>query len=161
MSRFEVEIVATPIDIARAMRAVGDDAHGAIDLFVGTVRNEHLGRAVTGISYDVHKTLAEKALADICHEAVSTWPEARCYVAHSCGDLKVGEASIVIAVSTPHRAESFEVCRYIIEEIKRRAPIWKQEHYTDGLGEWLPGHSLRMESDMSQTCCGACGGGRR
>jgi len=79
------------------------------------------------------------------------------FVSHFYGVLDVGGVSIVIAVSSPHRAESFEACRYVIEEIKKRAPVWKQEHYFEGKSDWLPGHSLNSEAEESLVCCGRCG----
>lgn len=139
-----------------AVQSVTDPAHGAIDTFIGTVRNTHEGKSVTGITYDVHKILAEKTFHDICDEAQGMWPDTRYHVAHYQGVLDVSGISIVIAVSSPHRAESFEACRYVIEEIKKRAPVWKKEHYVDGMSDWLPGHSLNDEARHSMTCCGHC-----
>jgi len=137
-----VEILDTPLSVEKASAFVSDPAHGAIDIFVGAVRNHHQGQDVTGITYDVHKTLAEQVLRTICAEAAGLWPDTRYYVAHYQGDLAIGGVSVLIAVSSSHRAESFDACRYVIEEIKKRAPVWKQEHYPDGKSEWLPGHSL-------------------
>lgn len=145
------------IDILSIIQNVQNDDHGAIDVFIGTVRNHHNGKSVSGITYDAHKSLAEKAFGEICAEAAGIWPGTIYHVAHFKGELPVGGVSIVIAVGSAHRAESFEACRYVIEEIKRRAPIWKQEHYLDGRSEWLPGHSLREEAKYSQVCCGKCG----
>lgn len=145
-----------PLSLEAAVQNVTDPAHGAIDTFIGTVRNTHEGKSVTGITYDVHKGLAEKVFYDICAEAQGVWPNTRYYVAHYQGILDVGGTSIVIAVSSPHRAESFEACRYIIEEIKKRAPVWKKEHYVDGMSDWLTGHSLNDEAEHSMTCCGQC-----
>ena len=152
-------IVSTKsLSLETAVQSVTDPAHGAIDTFIGTVRNTHAGKSVTGITYDVHKDLAEKAFHDICAEAQGLWPETHYYVAHYQGVLDIGGISIVIAVSAPHRAESFEACRYIIEEIKKRAPVWKKEHYTDSMSDWLPGHSLNDEAQHAVTCCGHCQG---
>lgn len=136
----------TPLNLQEAVNCVCDPRHGAIDTFIGTVRNTHEGKAVTGITYDVHKALAEKTLRDICSEAQELWPGTQYYVAHYHGTLDVGGISVVIAVSSPHRAESFDACRYVIEEIKKRAPVWKKEHYVDGISDWLPGHSLKEAS---------------
>lgn len=151
-------VTTQAIDTAAAIAAVQRDDHGAIDMFIGTVRNHHKGRAVTGITYDAHEKLAEKVFHDICEEATGLWPDTHYAVMHYKGVLPVGGASIAIAVSSAHRAESFEACRYVIEEIKKRAPIWKQEHYTDGKSEWLPGHSLKDDARASTTCCGKCCG---
>ncbi len=142
MGRITVAVTEEQPDINTALAAVTDPGHGAIDSFIGTVRNHHAGQAVTGITYDVHVALAKKCFHDIGLAAQNDWPESHIYIAHMKGDLPVGGVSIIIAVSTPHRAESFAACRFIIEEIKKRAPIWKQEHYETGKSQWLPGHSL-------------------
>ncbi len=146
-----------PLDVKKACNAVADPANGAIDIFVGTVRNSHQGQAVTGITYDVHETLAVAAFRDICREAQTLWPQTRYYVAHYQGYLDVGGISVLIAISSPHRAESFDACRHVIEEIKKRAPVWKKEHYVDGESAWLPGHSLVAAALEEETvCCGKC-----
>lgn len=152
-------IVTTKIlDVAEAVQHVCNPSYGAIDTFIGTVRNNHQGKEVTGLTYDAHKELAEKAFQEICLEAQGLWPETQYYVAHYQGELEVGGISIIIAVGSPHRAESFEACRYVIEEIKKRSPIWKKEHYIDGKSDWLPGHSLIAEAESSLSCCGHCDG---
>ena len=152
----QVFVSADPLSLETAVQSVIDPAHGAIDTFIGTVRNMHEGKSVTGITYDVHEVLAEKTFHEICEEAQGLWPDTRYYIAHYQGVLDVRGISIIIAVSSPHRAESFEACRYVIEEIKKRAPVWKKEHYVDGMSDWLPGHSLFEEAENSMTCCGHC-----
>lgn len=152
----QVFVSADSLSLETAMQSVVDPAHGAIDTFIGTVRNMHDGKSVTGITYDVHEALAEKVFHEICEEAQGLWPDTRYYVAHYQGTLDVSGISIIIAVSSPHRAESFEACRYVIEEIKKRAPVWKKEHYVDGMSDWLPGHSLSEEAENSMICCGHC-----
>ncbi|MFK7824449.1 MAG: molybdenum cofactor biosynthesis protein MoaE [Oligoflexales bacterium] len=120
-----------------------EDLHGAEAWFFGRVRKINHGRIVKSLSYDIHMQLADKVLAEICQEAMSNWEgSAKTWVIHSYGDLKVGDLSVIIKASCPHRDESFKLCRYIIEELKKRAPIWKKEYYTDGESEWLKGHAL-------------------
>lgn len=153
-------VTSEEIDIADAISRVKSADHGAIDLFIGTVRNNHNGKAVTGITYDAHEKLAEKTFRDICQAALGLWPGTRYAVIHYKGILPVGGTSIVIAVSAAHRIESFDACRYVIEEIKTQAPIWKQEHYQDGQSDWLPGHSLRPVAEHATTCCQKCCGGK-
>lgn len=156
-----VRVTTDEISLEDALARVRSPDHGAIDLFVGVVRNNHNGKEVSGITYDAHEKLAEKCFAGICREATGLWPDTRYAVLHYKGELPVGGTSIVIAVSSPHRAESFEACRYIIEEIKVRAPIWKREHYLEGKSEWLPGHSLRHDAEYAvEPCCGKCCGGK-
>lgn len=160
----QVLVTTAPLDVRQACAAVADPANGGIDMFVGVVRNNHLGQSVTGITYDVHETLAAAELMNICREAQGIWPQTKYFAAHYQGYLDVGGISVLIASSAPHREEAFESCRYIIEEIKKRLPVWKKEHYIDGESAWLPGHSLvRAEDDGDDSdddhaaCCGRCG----
>ena len=138
-----VSVSTKTLNLQESYDFVSDPAHGAVDVFVGAVRNHHEGQSVQGIAYDVHDVLAEKTFMEICEEAQRRWPEIKTYISHYKGQLDIGGVSVIIAVSSAHRAESFEACRYIIEELKKRAPVWKQEHYEHGRSEWLPGHSLR------------------
>lgn len=138
-----VEITNNPIDITRAISAVEDPSYGALNTFIGVVRDNHSGKTVKALTYDVHKTLTVKELRKICEIAASKWPRTKYYVSHYHGTLPVGGVSLIIVVGAPHRPESFDACRYVLEEIKRRAPIWKKEHYEKGESDWLPGHSLQ------------------
>jgi molybdopterin synthase catalytic subunit len=132
-----------PLDPAEAIAFVEAPGNGAAVLFIGAVRNRNHGRAVTGVSYDAHETMAAISFRDICEEACRRGPEGlRLYLAHARGRLPVGGLSVVIAAASPHRDEAFKACRYLIEEIKHRSAIWKQEHYTDGDSAWLQGHAL-------------------
>ncbi len=132
------------LNIQEAYDFVSDPAHGAVDVFIGAVRNHHEGKNVQGMTYDVHEDLAENAFQEICLETQNLWEGIKIYMAHYKGQLDIGGISVIIAVSSPHRAESFEACHYIIEELKKRAPVWKKEHYEAGPSEWLPGHSLQV-----------------
>ncbi len=131
------------LNVQDAYDFVSDPAHGAIDVFIGAVRNHHEGQSVSGINYDVHDEIAKKTFHEICLEAQNLWKGIKIYMSHYKGQLDIGGISVIIAVSSAHRAESFEACRYVIEELKKRAPVWKQEHYEHGVSEWLPGHSLK------------------
>jgi molybdopterin synthase catalytic subunit len=146
MEHIQVEIrdcPAQPLDPAAAIRFVEAPGNGAAALFIGSVRDRNHGRAVTGVSYDVHETMARISFREICEEACRRGPRGlRLYVAHARGRIPVGALSIVIAAASPHRDEAFKACRQVIEEIKRRSAIWKQEHYIDGDSEWLQGHAL-------------------
>ena len=138
------------ISTEEAIQFVGDDAHGATDMFVGTVRNHNLGKQVKGVSYDVFDELTLKTFRDLASEARQKWGEMlNIYIEHFKGRLDIGGISILIAVSSPHRDESFKACRFIIEEIKHRSPIWKQEHYLDGDSEWVQGHALCSHGPVS------------
>jgi len=131
------------LNIQSAYDFVTDPVHGAVDLFIGAVRNHHEGQSVQGMTYDVHEALAEKTFMEICKEAQKRWGDIKIYISHYKGQLDIGGISVIIAVGSAHRAESFEACRYSIEELKKRSPVWKQEHYEHGPSEWLPGHSLK------------------
>lgn len=128
-----------PIDPSEVLSRVGSDEDGAAILFLGVVRDHADGRAVDGMRYDAYQEMAEEVLRAIALEAASRLGTDRLAVVHRTGDLAVGEVSVAIAVSSPHRAESFDACRYVIEEIKKRLPVWKKEHYLDGRAEWVPG----------------------
>ena len=158
-ANIHVAIKQGALSITSAFEFVSAAAHGAVASFIGIVRDHHENRAVSGMTYDAHDVLAEKALLDICHEALNYWDDVSMYVEHARGDLKVGDASVVIAVGSPHRAHAFEACRFVIEEIKSRAPIWKQEHYADGSDAWLKGKKLEAAQEKKTCGCGGCGCG--
>ena len=132
-------IVTTEVlSIDEAYAAVRRPDCGAVALFVGTVRNHHDGKRVTKISYTAFKEMAEKEFAKIGAESASRWKTGAVYIAHRTGPLKIGDASVVIAVSSAHRAEAFEACRHAIETLKKLAPIWKEEFYDSGKA-WISG----------------------
>lgn len=121
--------------------------HGAQNYFFGSVRDFNMGKNVVAVSYDAYIPLGEKVLREIAYEAQDRWGlDLRICVVHRVGTLAVGEMSVGIGVSSPHRDESYQASRYIIEQIKIRAPIWKKEHYEDGETEWLKGHALCQHS---------------
>lgn len=141
--KIHVSITKEPLDIATAHDFVADPAHGAVDSFVGAVRDFNMGKPVVGVSYDVYEELAENVLQQLCEETRDRFDgKINIYLSHFKGRLDVGGISIIIAVSTPHRGEAFDACRHLIEELKHQAPIWKQEHYEDGDSEWVKGHAL-------------------
>lgn len=131
------------IDPATALGFVSDSGCGGLSLFVGRVRDHNLGRAVTGISYDVFDRLALVGFAEIAERAHAQFgPHIRIYLAHAKGRLGIGDIALVVAVGTPHRDEAFRACRQVVEAVKHSSPIWKQEHYQDGSSEWSEGCSL-------------------
>jgi molybdopterin synthase catalytic subunit len=145
MQTIQVDICdgSRPLNPATAITFVEAPGNGAAVLFIGAVRNRNHGRDVVGVSYDVHDAMAKRSFQDICAEACGRGPSGlRLYIAHAKGRLPVGGLSVVIAAASPHRNEAFEACRYVIEQIKHRSAIWKQEHYVDGNSEWLQGHAL-------------------
>ena len=133
-----LKVTTEPLSIDEAWTAVRRPDCGAVALFVGTVRNHHDGKTVTRISYSAFKEMAEKEFAAIAAEAQKRWKLGAVYIAHRTGALQIGDASVVIAVSSAHRAEAFEACRYAIETLKKMAPIWKEEFYDSGKA-WISG----------------------
>ena len=132
-----VALARAPIDVASALAAVAHPSTGATTLFLGTVRDVNDGRAVTGIEYTAYEPMAEREMRAIAAEAVERWPLARVAIIHRLGTLGLGEASVVIAVAHARRAPAMDAQRFLIEELKRRVPIWKLEHYADGTREWV------------------------
>ncbi|MDQ3309590.1 MAG: molybdenum cofactor biosynthesis protein MoaE [Gemmatimonadota bacterium] len=132
-------IISQPIDAATLLAEVATPSDGAVLLFWGVVRNENDGREVNGLEYEAYAEMAEAKLREIVAEAAQRWSVGEIAVVHRIGKLNVGEASVGIAVAAPHRAEAYEASRYVIEELKRRVPIWKREHYLDGPSAWLGG----------------------
>ncbi len=131
------QLVRAPIDPAALLASVAHPGAGALTTFFGAVRDQNVGRSVTGIDYDAYEPMAASELTAIASEAAERWSGARVVLAHRIGTLTVGDLSVGIAVAHAHRAAAFEACRYAIEEIKRRVPIWKREHYVDGAREWV------------------------
>ncbi len=133
---FKVTTDALSIDEAYA--AVRRDGCGAVALFVGTVRDHHDGKKVVSISYSAFVEMAEKEFAKIALEIRSKWKVGEISITHRTGKLEIGDASVVIAVSSAHRAEAFDACRHAIEALKKLAPIWKEEFYDSGKA-WISG----------------------
>ncbi len=119
---------------------------GGLALFAGTVREVHEGRVVTGIRYHAHAALAERRLAEIEAEGTQRYG-AQLSVAHAVGELKVGDASVVIVARAPHRAEAFAACRWAIDTLKQTVPIWKEERYADGAARFLEGTPIKSVSE--------------
>jgi molybdopterin synthase catalytic subunit len=130
-------IVDRPIDAAAILRAVAGHHNGAAVLFVGTVREQNEGAPVTGLDYSTYRDMAESELAAIALEAAERWSTEDIVVEHRVGSLRLGEASVAIAVAHAHRGDAYEASRFIIEELKQRLPVWKREHYEDGRSEWV------------------------
>jgi molybdopterin synthase catalytic subunit len=144
VSRVVAQVVTAPIRTEAVLAELSAAEHGAELLFHGVVRDENDGRVVRAVSYDVFAPLAEQTFREIGEEALARWgPGLRVVVVHRAGRLDVGEVSVVVGVASPHRDEAYLASRYVIEQLKLRAPIWKQEHYADGDSSWLRGHSLR------------------
>ncbi len=125
-----------PIDVSELIAAVSAPERGGIATFVGLVRDHHGGRAVRALEYTAYEPMAESICAEIVGEAEARWP-VRIGLRHRLGALGIGDTAVAIAAAAGHRDEAFGACRYAIEELKRRVPIWKRETFADGSEEWV------------------------
>ena len=121
-----------PIDLNELVRYVTDPEAGAIATFIGTTRNNNEGRKVIALDYEAYPEMAEKELARIGYDALKQWPICRMAVVHRLGPVQIGDASVIIAVSSAHRDAAFAASRFAIEEIKKTVPIWKKEVFEGG-----------------------------
>ena len=133
-----VRVTSRKLNLARLVQEVEHPGAGAIVTFTGTVRNNAKGKQVKYLEYEAYDELAVRTLDQICQEAQARWTEARLAMAHRTGRLEIGEASVMIAASAPHRADAFAACRYAIERIKTVLPVWKREFAADG-DYWVEG----------------------
>ena len=132
-----VVVVADPIDASVVLGHVASPDCGAVVLFLGTVRDHSPGKiGVTHLEYEAYEGVVEPKIREIVVEARQKWPIRRAAAIHRTGALTVGETSVAVAVSSPHRKDAFDAGRYVIDELKRRAPIWKKEHWPGG-AEWV------------------------
>ena len=129
-------VTEEPLEPLDAWHAVSHERAGATVLFIGTVRNHSRGKSVERLEYEAYVPMVEKTLEKISHECSVTNTESQTFIAHRYGTLEIGDASVVIASSAPHRAEAFDACRQAIESIKTDVPIFKKEKTTDG-EEWV------------------------
>jgi molybdopterin synthase catalytic subunit len=135
----ECRVVSTAIDTCELISRASDERSGATSVFVGTARNtsaERLDGAVTRLEYEAYVPMAEKELEAIASEAVESFGALHVLVHHRVGVLALGEAAVAVVVATAHRAAAFDACRFVIEELKKRVPIWKKEVFVDG-AEWV------------------------
>lgn len=140
---FHCEITKERINTNQFLLHFTNPLHGALNTFFGVVREYNLGKQVVSIEYDAFVPLTRKCFAKLCAEAQTKWgDDMQIILSHRIGHLFVGDISVAIGVSSMHRDESFLASRYIIEELKKRAPIWKKEYYAQGESEWVKGHAL-------------------
>ena len=142
-------IVTRAIDAPALIAEVASDANGATSLFLGTVRDVNDGRAVTGMEYTAYDAMASRELERIVSEAAEQFGGVTIVVEHRVGTLALGDVSVAIAASHPHRRDALDATRFVIEELKRRVPIWKREHYTDGTRDWVDPSSSIAPSALS------------
>lgn len=138
-----IKITEKAIDVQKVIDTASSLGAGAVNVFVGTVRNNANGKNVLWLEYEAYETMAVAEIKKIIDEASHRWPLLGWAISHRIGTLKPGEVSVVVAVSSPHRKESFEACQYVIDTLKEKAPIWKKEVFEDG-EEWISARPTPM-----------------
>src|ERR1700694_382674 len=136
------ELTAAPLDARRLEAGVAHKGAGAICTFTGVVRDNSRGRSVTHLDYEAYGEMAIAQMRRIGDEIAERWPEARVAMAHRTGKLDIGEASVVVSVSCPHRGEAIAACKWGIDRLKESVPIWKKEHAADGT-YWIEGDEAK------------------
>ena len=134
-----VTLTSEPIDVTKALTYLQSEQAGAMDLFLGVVRDNTQERPVDRLEYEAYDRMAISEMQKIADEAQQQWPILRYAIIHRKGTLQVGEMAVLIGVATAHRADAFDACRYIIDTIKKTVPIWKKEVFTSG-EEWVNAH---------------------
>jgi molybdopterin synthase catalytic subunit len=134
-----IALTDQPISILEVIEAAQSEQAGAVDVFIGTVRNYSLQKKVIRLEYEAYDKMALKVMEQIVEEVKAKWPVQNMAMVHRKGVLQIGEVAVVVAVSTPHRRESFEACQYTIDTLKQRVPIWKKEFYENG-ETWVAAH---------------------
>ncbi len=135
------EVTAGPLDPARLVEQVRRDEAGAVALFYGVVRDHNMGRRVLYLEYDAYPEMATKVMLQIAEEIRARWPVTGIAIQHRTGRLEVGETSLLVAVSSPHRKEAFEACHALVDRFKEVVPIWKKEVWEGG-EEWIEGEAV-------------------
>lgn len=132
-----ISLTNSDIDHLALTEQVRRSACGAVVTFLGTVRDLTDGKVTVALDYEAYPGMAEKKLAEIERDTRERWPVGDIALVHRLGHMKVGEISVAVAVSCPHRAQAFEACRYAIDRLKELVPIWKKENWADGSTEWV------------------------
>ena len=134
-----VEIFPTPLDPQKIIDQVSSPSCGAIDVFIGTVRNQTKNKPVSRLEFEAYEVMAKKEMAKIIQHTRAQWPVHHMAIVHRVGSLDIGEIAVIIAVSTPHRTASFSACQFAIDTLKETVPIWKKEIFEDG-EVWVAAH---------------------
>ncbi len=132
-----VHITDQPIDIQFAMKHVTSPQAGAVVTFVGTTREFTGDKQTRFLEYECYQPMAERKLAELESEARRRWPLTECVLIHRTGKLELCEASVLVAVSSPHRKDAFQAAQWLMDSIKQDVPVWKKEHWKDGTSQWL------------------------
>jgi molybdopterin synthase catalytic subunit len=132
-----IKLTHDPIDHYRLTEEVRRPGCGGVVTFLGTVRDLTDGRTTAALDYEAYSAMAEKKMAEIERDVRERWPVGEIMMVHRLGHLEVGEVSVAVAVSCPHRDQAFEACRHAIDQLKLIVPIWKKENWADGTSEWV------------------------
>jgi molybdopterin synthase catalytic subunit len=143
------KVVDGPIDHLDLENEVRTDADGAVIVFRGVARRHSRGRDVIHLEYEAYPEMAEKVMAQIADEIRGRWPVSGIAMVHRTGVLEIGQASVIIAVSAPHRGEAFEAAEYAIDRLKAIVPIWKKEVWSDG-SQWIGWENASHADETSQ-----------
>lgn len=135
----DIQISSEPLNVQACINFVSAPQAGGIDIFIGTVRNATKGKQVVRLEFEAYKSMALQQMQFIAKQVIEQWPVLHIAVHHRIGMLNVGEIPVVIAVSAAHRAAAFDACRYIIDTLKEKVPIWKKEVFEDG-EIWVAAH---------------------
>ncbi len=135
-----ISITTSPIVPEVVLDEMNSHEAGAICLFLGTVRELTAGRRTVALEYEAYPEMALRKLAELESEARGRWPVIEIAIVHRVGRLELGEVSVAVAVNSPHRQDAFEACRWLIDTLKERVPIWKKEEWSDGSEEWIHPH---------------------
>jgi molybdopterin synthase catalytic subunit len=130
-------LTEAPIRLDPLIDQVRAPDRGGIAIFLGLVRDHHLGKGVLGLDYSAYAPMAEKVTEELIAEARGLWPAAQVAVQHRVGALTIGDTAVAVVAAAAHRGEAFDACRYVIEELKKRVPVWKKEFFVDGTVEWV------------------------
>jgi len=147
MSEGRCRITRETIDANALLASAASPSDGAVLIFLGVVRNQNEGREVGHLEYEAYEPMVRSVLEEILDEASGRWEIGEISVVHRVGKLQIGEASVAIVVAAPHRGDAYSASRYVIDELKKRAPIWKREGYQDGDSEWLPGTTPQVAAN--------------
>lgn len=134
-----IKLSTVPIQVNQVINSVESAESGAINVFVGTVRNQTKEKKVLRLEFESYEKMALDEMKQICERAIKRWPINKISIVHAIGKLNIGDIPVVIAVSTPHRKASFEACEFMIDELKKTVPIWKREIFEDG-EVWVSAH---------------------
>ena len=146
-----IEITHQPISTDSVLASVQSERAGASVLFVGTTRRFTRDKETLQLDYECYEQMAIKKMEQLRDQALSKWPIVECSIVHRIGRVALGEASIAVAVSTPHRVASFEAAQWLVDTLKKQVPVWKREHWADGSQEWVhPDESVIENTDITR-----------